>query len=116
MAEAESITINVARGSSGDLRRTAVSSRMNRRQFLSTIAAVPALGPLSPTPAGIDPIKRSGNGRMSPHLLGPMADLRPWKAANVRGSKRFNSHQGTTASEDQIWRCKLVALRARSRK
>ena len=37
---------------------------MNRRQFLSTMAAVPALGPLSPAHAGIDPIKRSGNARM----------------------------------------------------
>jgi sugar phosphate isomerase/epimerase len=37
---------------------------MNRRQFLSTIAAVPALGPLTPALAGIDPIKRSGNARM----------------------------------------------------
>jgi len=36
---------------------------MNRRQFLSTMAAVPALGPLS-AHAGIDPIKRSGNARM----------------------------------------------------
>jgi sugar phosphate isomerase/epimerase len=37
---------------------------MNRRQFLSTMAAVPALGPLSAAHAGIDPIKRSGNARM----------------------------------------------------
>ena len=37
---------------------------MNRRQFLSTMAAVPALGPLSPAHAAIDPIKRSGNARM----------------------------------------------------
>ena len=37
---------------------------MNRRQFLSTMAAVPALGPLSPAHAGIDPIKRSGTARM----------------------------------------------------
>jgi hypothetical protein len=32
---------------------------MNRRQFLSTLAAVPTLGPLSPAHAGHDPIKRS---------------------------------------------------------
>ena len=37
---------------------------MNRRQFLSTMAAVPALGPLVAAHAGIDPIKRSGNARM----------------------------------------------------
>ena len=37
---------------------------MNRRQFLSTMAAVPSLGPLSAPHAGIDPIKRSGNARM----------------------------------------------------
>ena len=37
---------------------------MNRRQFLSTMAAVPALSPLSPAHAGIDPIKRTGNARM----------------------------------------------------
>ena len=37
---------------------------MNRRQFLSSMAAVPALAPLAPAHAGIDPIKRSGNARM----------------------------------------------------
>ena len=43
---------------------------MNRRQFLSTMAAVPALGPLSAAHAGIDPIKRSGNARMKLSLAG----------------------------------------------
>ena len=37
---------------------------MDRRQFLSTMAAVPALGVLPAEPSGIDPIKRSGNARM----------------------------------------------------
>ena len=38
---------------------------MNRRQFLSTMAAVPALGSISAAHAGaIDPIKRSGSARM----------------------------------------------------
>src|SRR5215207_4830388 len=37
---------------------------MNRRQFLSTMAAMPAVGALSPAHAGIDPIKRTGPARM----------------------------------------------------
>ena len=38
---------------------------MNRRQFLSTMAVVPALGPMSAANAApIDPIKRTGNPRM----------------------------------------------------
>ena len=37
---------------------------MDRRQFLSTMAAVPALGALPAEASGIDPIKRSGNARM----------------------------------------------------
>ena len=38
---------------------------MNRRQFLSAMTAVPALGGFTTVPAGgIDPIKRTGNARM----------------------------------------------------
>ena len=61
---------------------------MNRRQFLSTMAAVPALGPLS-VHAGIDPIKRSGNARMKLSLAAVLVPGRPCGSKEVDDPRRF---------------------------